>query len=77
MSEAEIVRTVIARLVAEADEPQTRLIHELVRQAGYLWRCGNPACPAYNHRGRRYCEDRPVGMAYDEWCRSACRPPSV
>ncbi|WP_060880883.1 hypothetical protein [Streptomyces scabiei] len=56
MSEAEVVRTVITRLVAEADETQTQFIHELARQAGYLWRCGNPACPAYNDRGRRYCQ---------------------
>ncbi|MFF6979339.1 hypothetical protein ACFZAV_16700 [Streptomyces sp. NPDC008343] len=56
MSEAEAVRSVIARLRTHADEPETQRIHELARQAGYLWRCGNPACPAYNCRGRRYCE---------------------
>ncbi|MGW2688902.1 hypothetical protein ACWC6I_37810 [Streptomyces sp. NPDC001414] len=56
MSEAEAVRSVIARLLAHADEPETQRIHELARQAGYLWRCGNPACSAYNYRGQRYCE---------------------
>ncbi|WP_051851811.1 hypothetical protein [Streptomyces sp. NRRL F-5650] len=56
MSEADAVRSVIARLTAHADETQTRLAHELFRQAGYLWRCGNPSCPAYNYRGLRYCE---------------------
>ncbi|MCL3998976.1 hypothetical protein [Streptomyces lavenduligriseus] len=56
MSEAETIRSVIARLIDHADETQTRLIHELFHQAGYLWRCGNPSCSAYNHRGLRYCE---------------------
>ncbi|WP_327740473.1 hypothetical protein OG749_46150 (plasmid) [Streptomyces nojiriensis] len=56
MPEAEIVHSVIARLVAEADETQTHLIHETARRAGYLWRCGNPACPTYNYQGQRYCE---------------------
>ncbi|WP_331729009.1 hypothetical protein OG592_43110 (plasmid) [Streptomyces avidinii] len=56
MSEAEAARNVISRLVDGADETQTHLVHELACQAGFLWSCGNPACPAYNHRGRRYCE---------------------
>ncbi|MFD8727766.1 hypothetical protein [Streptomyces sp. NPDC059611] len=56
MPKAEVVRTVIDRLVVGADEDQTRLVRELACRAGYLWHCGNPACLTYNYRGRRYCE---------------------
>lgn len=56
MSEADVVRRAIVRLVADADDEQTRIIHEVACSAGYLWRCGSTTCLTYNHRGQRYCQ---------------------
>ncbi|MFD6967442.1 hypothetical protein [Streptomyces sp. NPDC059949] len=68
MSEAEVVTRVIARLVADADDRQAHILHELACSAGYLWACANTDCSSYNYRGLRYCtgcgwgrEGKPVG----------------
>lgn len=68
MSESDVVRRVIARLVEHADDQTTEAIHKAARAAKYLWRCGNADCRTHNLWGQRYCEGcgwgrsgRPVG----------------
>ncbi|MGW7196169.1 hypothetical protein [Streptomyces chryseus] len=56
MPDRDVLRTVIGRLIANADAETAPLVHGAACAAGYLWRCGNTDCAAHNLRGQRYCD---------------------